>query len=774
MTPTFMIIPSFSCQASCKYCFGPHKGAAMDVETARETARFVRAIADECGDGKVRVLFHGGEPLLAPMKVWRALLASLSFELKEYQTSFFVQSNLWALSDEFLDLFEKYGVRLGASLDGPRELCDVNRGAGYFDRTMRAMEAAESRGHSVSVISTLTKQTLPHAEEILTWFRDRGGSIVLHPAIQALGEQENPLVISPAEYAEAICRLFPWYAENSRYIRVSTLDHFCSGVVTGRAGVCTFGECSSMFLAISHGGDVTVCQRMAGKREFIMGNIFDRPTLAQLYESEPAKRIRERERQVRERCAGCRYLERCFGGCYYNALSGGDGVIDPLCEAHKKIYAFVEEKISGDAGSDENIRAVLTEPAPTEGSVLLRRGKYIELGREPHPSVTAGNARAVIAAHALGRYASPEAAAQRLCEDQICSDEKYTADILRGTLERLRHSRDHLNNCYLHVTFNCNLRCTHCYASAGECRDEIPAAAFADLCDRAMRLQFRQIVITGGEPLVHAERERIIEICRERRGRGVRFVLRTNLAGDLDDALLAALARAFDQVVVSVDGNERTHDERRGKGSYASTVRNCERYAAIAKERPGAGELSLACVMNDEAICGEPGNSVRELGRRLNVRRVRFRPLLPLGRAADMDEAAVCEGFRRHISPAERLRNGFSPINTCGIGQNIYIQPDGSAYPCYAWATEASYLGNVRSDGLDAVIQGEAFTQIRGCSVDTIETCKECEYRYLCGGACRAWGNQNETDLNAAPPACGSFRESARALIDEAERFLRR
>ena len=36
--PEMMILPSLSCQAGCKYCFGPHKGAVMDERTAREAA----------------------------------------------------------------------------------------------------------------------------------------------------------------------------------------------------------------------------------------------------------------------------------------------------------------------------------------------------------------------------------------------------------------------------------------------------------------------------------------------------------------------------------------------------------------------------------------------------------------------------------------------------------------------------------------------------------------------------------------------------------------
>jgi uncharacterized protein len=51
-TPAFMIVPSLACQASCKYCFGPHRGAVMDERTATET---VRAVERQLPYGEIAV-----------------------------------------------------------------------------------------------------------------------------------------------------------------------------------------------------------------------------------------------------------------------------------------------------------------------------------------------------------------------------------------------------------------------------------------------------------------------------------------------------------------------------------------------------------------------------------------------------------------------------------------------------------------------------------------------------------------------------------------------
>jgi uncharacterized protein len=568
-------------------------------------------------------------------------------------------------------------------------------------------------------------------------------------------------------------RLFPWYVKNSRHIRIDTLDHFVQGIVWGRPGVCTFRDCLGMFLSVSPTGDITSCQRMAGKAAYRLGNIFDRPSLETLYNSPAALAQRERERTTGARCSDCEVYPVCKGGCYYHALSSGDGVIDPWCEAYREIYAFVRERLLHEMRSDANIAAIAARPATGKDEhPLFRKGAYISLSRTPHPSRIADNARRVMAIYELGRTGDPHAAAENLYAQKICGDIAVTEQILSDMQTEMYRNLSKRNNCYIHVTFDCNLRCTHCYAEAGKRSDEMSPEHFGKLIDEAVRAGFRQIVITGGEPSVHSRRPEIYALAGACRGRGANIVLRTNLTGNLEENDFVTLAESFDQVVVSVDGNEQTHNARRGKGTYANLVHNLDEYARLSATIPCSGELSLACVMGADDINGEPEESVRQLGERLRVKRIRFRPLLPLGRAAQLDEPVICEGLMRHVSAGEMLRDERNPALSCGIGQNLYVRPDGKCYPCYAWCPEHTYIGNVSDDGMDATLASPQFTRLINCSVDTVAKCRDCDYRYLCGGACLAWGNRQTIDLNAPPVNCEHLKNKAKQLIEEAKEYL--
>ena len=756
----------------------------MDQNTAKETVRFVHSIARELDMKKISVIFHGGEPLLASHEVWETLLSGIADTPGGIPVSFNVQSNLWRLDERFLELFKRYSVSIGTSIDGPKDICDMNRGEGYYERTMESIEKAERSGFSIGAIATLTKQSKPHAEEIFRFFRDRGISPVLHAAVSSIETaKDDPYALTPDEYADAVTGLYPWYVRNRKYFSVSTLDHYASAVVLGEPCVCTMQDCLGMFLAVSPTGDITSCQRMSGRPEFTLGNIFDSPSVTDLMESEAWRRLEERQRLVSERCGDCAWIDVCRGGCYYNALSTGDGVIDPLCDAYKMIYDFVQDKVTAEIGSEENMTAMRRRPPKKNENPILRDGPYISLSQRPHPSAVAENARRILAAHSLGSFPDLDSAAHHMIDSHISADFDATRAALADMERRLKHERTNFNNCYIHTTFRCNLRCSHCYASAGEHDEEMDIASMERLAEQALAIGFRQLVITGGEPLFHRDRAGLIALCSRLKGRGSNIVLRTNLTGSFTDDELRDIAEAVDQVVVSIDGNEETHDARRGSGTYRNAVSNCERYQEIAASKLGhsrevspsllsPGELSLACVMSAADINGAPGRSVQELADRIGVERVRFRPLLPLGRAAELDEPPFSECINQHEPVEDILRSPFQPMLSCGIGQNIYICPDGESYPCYAWQTENSYLGNVLSGGLEAVLTAPQFTRLRGCTVDTIEKCRTCELRYLCGGACRAWGNREEVDPNTAPPECGHLQKRARELIKAAGDYL--
>lgn len=119
------------------------------------------------------------------------------------------------------------------------------------------------------------------------------------------------------------------------------------------------------------------------------------------------------------------------------------------------------------------------------------------------------------------------------------------------------------------VTRRCNYRCGYCdsWRTPGP---ELNTEQVCDLIDEFAREGTRQIIFTGGEPLVKEGIERIIERCAEQE---IRVGINSNGAlvpqklPDLDDLRTLTL---------SLDGPERVQDKLRGPGCFRDVMNAIE------------------------------------------------------------------------------------------------------------------------------------------------------------------------------------------------------
>ncbi|MFH0783848.1 MAG: TIGR04083 family peptide-modifying radical SAM enzyme [Pseudomonadota bacterium] len=833
-----MLIPSLACPAECSYCFGPHAGPVMTAGTMNAALEFMARIVRETGQRKVRVTFHGGEPLLAGHELWRQALEGLDKQFGRGRYEVALQSNLWLLDDEFCALLRHHQVKIGTSLDGPERLTDQQRGTGYFARTMTGIRKAQKHGMNVGCIATFTPLTLTRWKEAFDFFKTERLGFSIHAAVHAL-DKTSTFALTPSQYTSLLRQILEYYVDQRKELAVSSLDQMCQGLGCGEGKVCTFRDCLGMFLTIDPNGDIYPCQRFAGQPQYRLGSLARNPTLDQLFTSPIAKRFLAYQQTVYQSCRDCPHLKYCKGGCPYNAwasegncesatgeywvpkeleqqpsstlrsftpFSDDQGVVDPYCKTYRNTFNYIQQRLAVEMASEENINAIAERPYNRIDHLLLRKGPLIELVREgSHPSQVARTAKRIVAAVELAKEPDIPAVGKHLLRMGLCRTQQSAEISLSHLWRQIHSSRHRLNNLYLHVTFNCQLHCTHCYARAGSTETdpsigglkstngvaEMPITALEKLIIEAKECGFRQVIITGGEPLTHSQSEAMLNMLTKARTgcAPMNLVLRTNLALPMDEHNLGHIAAAFDQVVASVDGNQQIHDSRRGQGTYAATIRNLEAYttryrntfsprgieqlSGLPSTHLAAAEISLACVLRAVDIQSEPGQSIHDLAQRLGIHRIRFRPLLPIGRAADWNEPPVSEALSAYIAPLELIEKGFHPTSSCGFGQNLYVEPSGESFPCYACQQTHSFLGNVIDHGLATILQAETFLKLARHSVDTNPQCRTCAVRYLCGGACRAWGGPAcQRDYDAPHPECNGLRARANILLAAAIDYL--
>jgi uncharacterized protein len=376
-----MLIPTLGCPSRCSYCWSSEEGSpVMSIETVKETVAWLKNFRID----PVTITFHGGEPLLAGAEFYRLALRLISEELSQIKPSFAMQTNLWQMTPETADILAAYNVPLGSSIDGPREINDLQRGNGYFDKTMNGYRIAREHGVEVRFICTFTRTSVASREEIFDFFHRNGFIMKLHPALPSLRNKESgKWALNPHKYGELLVFLLDKSLEHIDDMDIMNINDLVRCVFTRRGNVCTFADCMGNTFAIGPDGNIYPCYRFVGMDEFVMGHVSAHPTAEDLAQSEAGKLMQEYKEFVDRKCGDCTHIRYCRGGCPYNAIAPTNGRItgvDPHCVAYKRIFDEICDRLDREMFESPSIERSVFQAGPQKkgrSSILLLMNKIV-------------------------------------------------------------------------------------------------------------------------------------------------------------------------------------------------------------------------------------------------------------------------------------------------------------------------------------------------------------------------------------------------------------
>lgn len=747
----FFLFPSSSCNSNCKYCFGPSHKNIMSPDISEKTIDFIGQILKEKKESKVNITFHGGEPLLAGIDYYKNILPKIKKRLNG-KVSLNIQSNLFNINSEWVSLFNKYNVGIGTSLDGPEAINDSQRSKGYFRKNRNGQEILRENGMQTGCIATFTKQSGAKLDEVFRFFLDNQIHFDVHGAVQPIDFEDHArLFMSPEEFGALLVKLYELYLPNVSRIKIGTLDTMAKNVANNKSGLCTFTNCLGNYLAIDPIGDLYTCNRFVGKREFCVGNISTTKSYREMTETPAWKKMEAWQKWIENSCSDCLHQPYCHGGCMYSAFALGEGEFmkDPNCEAYKMAYNYIINKGVEDFFSDDHF-SELTDDIRSANSVKFKSTPLLHLMHEKiHPVDLAEEAKNIVAAVMLAKTGSPVKTFEQLRKMNIFQNRESSLRWTEGLHEKLQTPHPGFNNIYLHITGNCNLKCSHCYSYKNDEKNfsNLSANTILDITKQASGLHFQKIVFTGGEPLMHPEISAVLSGLSETKQKQPlsKLVLRTNLAMPLSDSEIALISEVFDKIVVSIDGSTEVHDKQRGKGAYLKTTTNLDKFSQKVIEK----KFVVACSINqhlysDEELQKEK-KAVSSLTEKFPVKEFRFLPVLPLGRA---ENCALKRNEAEPISVSEWIERKYYFRTSCGLGQNIMVGSNGETYPCHVLKHKnGESVGNVLREELAFIVEKSSFKKLRNVTVNTMKKCRSCDMKYLCGGTCFIWKEQDCTDL---------------------------
>ncbi|MET1123976.1 MAG: radical SAM protein [Archaeoglobaceae archaeon] len=335
------------------------------------------------------------------------------------------------------------------------------------------------------------------------------------------------------------------------------------------------------------------------------------------------------------------------------------------------------------------------------------------------------------------------------------------------------------------ITYACNLRCKHCYATAGKpLADELTTEEALDTIDKLNRLGVTIIAFSGGEPLVRRD---FFEIARYAAEKGFYVAVATNGTLITEEMARKMKESGISYVQISLDGMRETHDGFRGiPGAFDRTVEGI-RNAVKAKlfvnvsmtvtkfnyhEVPAVVELCEKLGVNwfmhynfiptgrGREIAGEditPEDREKLLEflclRNLNSNISLLSTAPQFARVALQHEAKFVPTHFYNVSAPERFRQLAEFIGGCGAGRFYFaIKANGDIQPCVFFPLVVANVRDLSAEELEELWRNnEVFEDLR--NKDLIEGCGDCSYRYVCGG-CRARAYNYFGDYLKPDPGC--------------------
>lgn len=171
--PTIILRMTNSCNLNCSYCYdksnhiNPQKENLKVINNMNMLVESIDKILmnKNCKD---KIIFHGGEPLLIDAITYEKLILKL-IELNP-NIKLSIQTNGTLLTKEHIDVFKKYNVSIGISLDGYNEEMNKCRvyanGKNTFNIVMKKIELLKNENAKFGLIMSLSKKILGHEQEL--------------------------------------------------------------------------------------------------------------------------------------------------------------------------------------------------------------------------------------------------------------------------------------------------------------------------------------------------------------------------------------------------------------------------------------------------------------------------------------------------------------------------------------------------------------------------------------------------------------------------------
>ncbi len=358
--PFLELLVTKRCNMGCVYCFAEDKQTKQDMEL--ETAfRSVDHLM-EMPSHSFYIKFNGGEPLLRKdliEEVSKYAIERLRKVKKEGYLLFEVTTNGTLVDKEAVELFKRFNMRVLISLDGPENLHNQTRpykdGANSSQDVIQGIRRMQDASYPFRVITVVTRQNLPFANEIFGFFSDSAlKELRFNPVLEngRARDRWGNIGINPREYLSFMKTIINHF-NGTTICREDNIQSMLRNMVyRTRNFRCmrTHCGCGHQYMCVNTNGDLYPCAYFLSETPSLkLGNIQETGKWMKGGQNHPlVKEFPTRIPNKIEACSRCDWKHLCEGGCTLGAYLQSNTLFAPtyLCEYFQGMYGFLFAKLA--------------------------------------------------------------------------------------------------------------------------------------------------------------------------------------------------------------------------------------------------------------------------------------------------------------------------------------------------------------------------------------------------------------------------------------------
>ena len=330
-----VIQPTAFCNIDCSYCYLPDRGNKHVIAQSTVERLFSEVFASGWWAPEITIVWHAGEPLMAPVAFYREAFATIErLRPRELAVRHSFQTNGTLIDDSWCAFFREWDAGVGVSIDGPRDLHDRNRktrsGSGTFDRTIAGIRCLRANAVPFHVISVLSRDSLAMADQLLAFYIAEGIEQVCFNVEESEGDHVSTLFAGQhlrQRYAAFLRRFWHGARASGRISFVREIDLALPRVFRpqGTPERNIQVEPLAMLNVDSYGNVSSFSPELLGLRnaeygDYLLGNI-NTDTLAEIHAACRQSALYRDIRAGVSACArDCDYYSVCGGGAPANKL----------------------------------------------------------------------------------------------------------------------------------------------------------------------------------------------------------------------------------------------------------------------------------------------------------------------------------------------------------------------------------------------------------------------------------------------------------------------